>query len=335
MYILRKIGKGIVCLVMMSLWLIFPAVAASAKSDFWSRAQEAGSALWSTAKEKAPEAWDKTKETAGDVYDKAKEKAPEVWDQTKEAAESLYDKAKEKAPGVYEGAKEGWNAASGKISDFRADQEEQFWGWVDQQMNPSSNAAITEADSEVSAPASDMAEDDASENAMAIADERITSESTASEPATNEVTTIVAGTEPRASEPVTVMTKSAAEKLETEMQQAWSEPSDKEKTDLQDKVAGYIRQVAASNAIESTRETESEPVKYEPVESTTEAATSETRLSSQYIEDVTARLSMYQDEEPEEPEETLPLWFYVAVMLGLFGCMICLVIGAFGLLRKH
>ncbi len=124
MYISGKIGKILACFVVLEALMTFPAMAAGGTNGFWDRAQAAGAELWNTAKEKAPGVWDKTKETAGDLYDKAKEKAPEVYDK----------------------AKDGLESAGNKISDFRAGQEDQFWGWVDHQMTPSDNTETIKTD---------------------------------------------------------------------------------------------------------------------------------------------------------------------------------------------
>lgn len=79
--------------------------------------------------------WDQIKAAGSDLWSKTKEKAPEVWDKTKEKASDLYGKAKEKAPEVKEKVKTGINNAQEKISDYRAKQEDEFWGWFDNQTN--------------------------------------------------------------------------------------------------------------------------------------------------------------------------------------------------------
>lgn len=97
----------------------------------------AGSDWLNTLKKKASDALEVGKEKAPEVIEKSKELASA----TKEKAGELYEVAKERAPGVIDHAKESLAIAGGKVQQFQDDQRNQFWRWVDDQIDGTSAAA--------------------------------------------------------------------------------------------------------------------------------------------------------------------------------------------------
>lgn len=84
--------------------------------------------------------WEATKDAAGSAGSWLKDKGTEI-----------YEAGKEKAPEVKENIQNGVQQAGDEFSEFRADQEDQFWDWFENQTN-------SEVTSEPSAAPTDEAE---------------------------------------------------------------------------------------------------------------------------------------------------------------------------------
>lgn len=82
-----------------------------------------------------PSLWDKAKEIGGNFVDTVKEKGPGWVDATKDKAGDIYSAAKEKAPEIVDSAKDKISEAGEAFSEFRQEQEGQFWDWFDKQTN--------------------------------------------------------------------------------------------------------------------------------------------------------------------------------------------------------
>jgi len=140
-----------------------PAVALSstADSDWLAGLKNGASDLWDAAKEKSSE-----------IVDTVKEKGPGWLESAKDKAGDLVEAGKEKLPEVVDKAKDGLHTAQDKVSQFREDQENQFWQWEDQMLNgetgnsnQSANATPSAAPS--NAPANDAGSASSSDAAAA------------------------------------------------------------------------------------------------------------------------------------------------------------------------
>lgn len=95
------------------LCLVFPTPAAAAEGGSW--------------QDRASDLWDQAKDKGSELYESAKEKAPEVIDQAKGAASKVADTVREQAPAVIDKTKEGLQDAQEAVSDWNAEQRQQFW----------------------------------------------------------------------------------------------------------------------------------------------------------------------------------------------------------------
>lgn len=100
------------------------ALSSTADSDWLDSLKEGASGLWDAAKDKGSE-----------IVDTVKEKGPGWVESAKDKAGDLIDAGKEKLPEVVDKAKDGLQTAQDKVSQFREDQENQFWQWEDQMLN--------------------------------------------------------------------------------------------------------------------------------------------------------------------------------------------------------
>lgn len=101
----------------------------------WDHLKRDVTGLWQKVEDS--ELYQSTKTKTGAIYEAAKEKAPEVVAQAKEKIPEVYEEVKdtvvENAPMVYDAAKEKAKGARKKLDEFRSEQQNQFWGYFEQQ----------------------------------------------------------------------------------------------------------------------------------------------------------------------------------------------------------
>lgn len=73
--------------------------------------------------------------TASSVWEATKGAVGSAGSWLKDKGTDIYEAGKEKAPEVKENIQNGVQQASAEFSEFRADQEEQFWDWFENQTN--------------------------------------------------------------------------------------------------------------------------------------------------------------------------------------------------------
>lgn len=74
--------------------------------------------------------------TASSVWEATKGAVGSAGSWLKDKGTDIYEAGKEKAPEVKENIQSGLEQAGEEFSEFRADQEEQFWDWFENQTNP-------------------------------------------------------------------------------------------------------------------------------------------------------------------------------------------------------
>jgi len=105
-------------------------LSSTADADWLTGLKDGASGLWDAAKDKGSE-----------IVDTVKEKGPGWIESAKDKAGDLIDAGKEKLPEVIDKAKDGLQTTQDKISQFREDQENQFWQWEDQMLNGGANSS--------------------------------------------------------------------------------------------------------------------------------------------------------------------------------------------------